>query len=167
MADTSVFKMPYPEAGDHTRLWEHYQALAEQIEKMAVGQYQSATGDAVNTLTTTTPVVLCSVTVYGRAGIPIRAVGHAWAQYGASSNIPRYGVGFSGGGLSLAANSSPNQYNQASGSGTVYAAASRERVAVPTSDGDVTITLEGWGNATGTCAVNYPALFAETRAWAQ
>ena len=38
MPQTSVLPLTYPDSGDHTRLWEHFQALAQDVQAVLLTQ---------------------------------------------------------------------------------------------------------------------------------
>jgi hypothetical protein len=47
---TAVYALPYPQSGDHTRTWEHWQALADAVDALLAGksgQLKFASNDIV------------------------------------------------------------------------------------------------------------------------
>lgn len=172
MSETDVFKVPYPGNDGHTRLWEYYQEMAEQIEKMAVGQFEEKYTGGTNQLSGTAPTDLASIDVYGRTGIPIRADASAWLQnIGASNSGVRFGLACSGGGLDIAA-TGPSaadfaQLALSTSVTSVYATIFITRTFVPITDGIVRVTFQGWLTGAGPQNLNYGRFSVDTRAWAQ
>ena len=46
MGDTTPLGLPYPDGNDHTRTWEHWQALAEAVDALIAGTPLVQSGDA-------------------------------------------------------------------------------------------------------------------------